>query len=188
MYSHAYWTHVQVYLWLQAVPPEGIMIYGSQLHTHLTGIRVSTRHIRDGRELPEINQDNHYSTHFQEIRLLKRQVRILPVSEGRFCNSRTHTHKIWVEVLQKCSCGSILQVCDILKDQCLCLQGQGVPEYRLFDHKDEGTQWSARTHVWTTHITYRAGSLEREQPESTRSQNQTGWQGTTGIHLFRMLF
>jgi hypothetical protein len=56
------------------------VIFGSQLHTHLTGIRVFTRHVRDGRELPELNRDNHYSTHFQEIRSLKQQVRILPVS------------------------------------------------------------------------------------------------------------
>ncbi|XP_069676915.1 tyramine beta-hydroxylase [Periplaneta americana] len=61
-----------------AVPTEGILIFGSQLHTHLTGIRVFTRHIRDGRELPELNRDNHYSPHFQEIRPLKRQVRLLP--------------------------------------------------------------------------------------------------------------
>ncbi|XP_046985785.1 dopamine beta-hydroxylase [Schistocerca americana] len=60
------------------IPPEGITIFGSQLHTHLTGIRVYTRHIRDGREMPELNRDNHYSTHFQEIRLLKRPVTILP--------------------------------------------------------------------------------------------------------------
>nr|CAD7196176.1 unnamed protein product [Timema douglasi] len=62
----------------RGIPPEGIVIFGSQLHTHLTGIRVFTRHIRDGRELPELNRDNHYSTHFQEIRLLKREVRVLP--------------------------------------------------------------------------------------------------------------
>lgn len=66
------------------------MIFGSQLHTHLTGIRVLTRHIRDGRELPELNRDNHYSTHFQEIRSLKRQVRILPVSEGRYRDFTTY--------------------------------------------------------------------------------------------------
>jgi hypothetical protein len=55
---------------------------------------VFTRHIRDGHELPELNRDNHYSTHFQEIRSLKQQVRILPVSEGRACNSRTQARKI----------------------------------------------------------------------------------------------
>ncbi|XP_065218029.1 dopamine beta-hydroxylase-like [Planococcus citri] len=61
-----------------SLPPQGITIFGSQLHTHLTGVQVLTRHIRDGRELPELNRDNHYSTHFQEIRLLKRPVNILP--------------------------------------------------------------------------------------------------------------
>ncbi|XP_068083155.1 tyramine beta-hydroxylase [Anabrus simplex] len=60
------------------IPPDGIVIFGSQLHTHLTGTRVLTRHIRDGKELPMLNWDNHYSTHFQEIRPLKRRVRILP--------------------------------------------------------------------------------------------------------------
>ncbi|CAB3368735.1 Hypothetical predicted protein [Cloeon dipterum] len=57
---------------------EGIVIFASQLHTHLTGTRVETRHIRDGREQPLLNQDRHYSTHFQEIRKLKRPVRVLP--------------------------------------------------------------------------------------------------------------
>ncbi|KAL1516807.1 hypothetical protein ABEB36_000660 [Hypothenemus hampei] len=61
------------------LPPEGINIFGSQLHTHLTGIRVFTRHFdAHGHELPELNRDNHFSTHFQEIRRLKRPVKILP--------------------------------------------------------------------------------------------------------------
>lgn len=65
----------------QSLPPDGITIFGSQLHTHLTGISVLTRHFDAyGNELPEINRDNHYSTHFQEIRRLKRPVRVLPVS------------------------------------------------------------------------------------------------------------
>jgi hypothetical protein len=57
----------------------GIKVFGSQLHTHLTGRRVVTRHARDGQELPLLNYDNHYSTHFQEIRLLPRAVTVLPV-------------------------------------------------------------------------------------------------------------
>ncbi|CAB0036772.1 unnamed protein product, partial [Trichogramma brassicae] len=57
----------------------GIKIFGSQLHTHLTGRRVLTRHVRDGEELPLLNYDRHYSTHFQEIRLLPRPVTVLPV-------------------------------------------------------------------------------------------------------------
>ncbi|XP_042895000.1 dopamine beta-hydroxylase [Parasteatoda tepidariorum] len=59
-------------------PDDGIVIFGSQLHTHLTGIKVYTRHIRGSDELPELNRDDHYSTHFQEIRRLKQQVHVLP--------------------------------------------------------------------------------------------------------------
>ncbi|CAH1132464.1 unnamed protein product [Ceutorhynchus assimilis] len=60
-------------------PQEGITIFGSQLHTHLIGVKVYTRHFDAlGRELPELNRDNHYSTHFQEIRRLKKPVKVLP--------------------------------------------------------------------------------------------------------------
>ncbi|XP_066249542.1 tyramine beta-hydroxylase isoform X1 [Euwallacea similis] len=63
----------------EGLPSEGITIFGSQLHTHLTGIRVYTRHFDvHGNELPELDRDNHYSTHFQEIRRLKRSVKVLP--------------------------------------------------------------------------------------------------------------
>jgi len=64
----------------QSIPSSGIEIFGSQLHTHLTGTMIYTKHVRDGQELPELNRDNHYSTHFQEIRLLHKPVRVLPVS------------------------------------------------------------------------------------------------------------
>lgn len=60
------------------LPADGITVFASQLHTHLTGIRVWTQHIRGGIELPELNRDNHFSQHFQEIRLLKRKVKVLP--------------------------------------------------------------------------------------------------------------
>lgn len=60
------------------LPESGITIFASQLHTHLTGIRVWTRHVRGGTELPELNRDDHYSQHFQEIRILKRPVQLLP--------------------------------------------------------------------------------------------------------------
>lgn len=62
------------------LPQSGIKIFGSQLHTHLTGTKVVTRHVRNGEELPLLNYDNHYSTHFQEIRLLPEHVTILPVN------------------------------------------------------------------------------------------------------------
>ncbi|XP_047490097.1 dopamine beta-hydroxylase-like [Penaeus chinensis] len=60
------------------LPPEGIHIFGSQLHTHLTGVRAWTKHLRGSEELPELNRDDHYSTHFQEIRRLAKPVHVLP--------------------------------------------------------------------------------------------------------------
>ncbi|XP_015783011.1 dopamine beta-hydroxylase-like [Tetranychus urticae] len=60
------------------LPSTGITVFASQLHTHLTGRKVWTRHFRGGVELPILNRDDHYSAHFQEIRALKRRVQVLP--------------------------------------------------------------------------------------------------------------
>jgi len=63
----------------------GITIFGSQLHTHLLGTRVVTQHFRGrSHQLDELDRDNHYSTHFQEIRLLSKPVRVLPVQNLLF--------------------------------------------------------------------------------------------------------
>ena len=70
----------------QGFPLNGINIFASQLHTHGTGIKVSTKHYRDGVELTEVNRDDHYSTHFQEIRLLHSTQHILPVLTNLFQN------------------------------------------------------------------------------------------------------
>uniref|UniRef100_A0A8C9KFG6 Dopamine beta-hydroxylase n=1 Tax=Panthera tigris altaica TaxID=74533 RepID=A0A8C9KFG6_PANTA len=61
-----------------ALPPSGIHIFASQLHTHLTGRKVVTVLVRDGREREIVNRDDHYSTHFQEIRMLKKMVSVRP--------------------------------------------------------------------------------------------------------------
>uniref|UniRef100_A0A5K4F0A7 Dopamine beta-hydroxylase n=1 Tax=Schistosoma mansoni TaxID=6183 RepID=A0A5K4F0A7_SCHMA len=58
--------------------PNGIFVFASQLHTHLTGIKVVTYHIRNGTRLPDLNRDNYYSPHFQEIRQLDQQIQIKP--------------------------------------------------------------------------------------------------------------
>lgn len=63
----------------QALPKSGITVFGSQLHTHLRGVRILTRHLRDDIELPELNRDDYYSHHYQEIRYLRRQVKVYPV-------------------------------------------------------------------------------------------------------------
>uniref|UniRef100_A0A8C5LH31 Dopamine beta-hydroxylase n=1 Tax=Jaculus jaculus TaxID=51337 RepID=A0A8C5LH31_JACJA len=61
-----------------ALPPHGIHIFASQLHTHLTGRKVVTVLARDGQERKIVNRDNHYSPHFQEIRMLKKIVSVHP--------------------------------------------------------------------------------------------------------------
>lgn len=62
-----------------ALPATGIIIFGSQLHTHLRGVRVLTRHFRGEQELREVNRDDYYSNHFQEMRTLHYKPRVLPV-------------------------------------------------------------------------------------------------------------
>ena len=65
----------------QGLPPTGIRVFASQLHTHLTGLAVRTEHVRaDGTQLPDLNRDDHSSTHYQEIRLLHEHRSVLPVS------------------------------------------------------------------------------------------------------------
>lgn len=61
-----------------SLPPYGITIFASQLHTHLTGVATWTRHVRGGVELAEVNRDNHYSPHFQEIRKLPTPITVFP--------------------------------------------------------------------------------------------------------------
>ncbi|XP_006900619.1 PREDICTED: dopamine beta-hydroxylase [Elephantulus edwardii] len=61
-----------------ALPPSGIHIFASQLHTHLTGRKVVTVLARDGHEVEVVNRDTHYSPHFQEIRMLKKVVSVYP--------------------------------------------------------------------------------------------------------------
>ncbi|KAK4475381.1 hypothetical protein MN116_002442 [Schistosoma mekongi] len=58
--------------------PNGIFVFASQLHTHMTGVKVVTYHLRNGTQLPDLNRDNNYSPHFQEIRQLDQQVQIRP--------------------------------------------------------------------------------------------------------------
>ncbi|XP_077707417.1 dopamine beta-hydroxylase [Canis aureus] len=61
-----------------ALPPLGIRIFASQLHTHLTGTKVVTMLVRDGQEIEIVNRDDHYSPNFQEIRMLKKTVYVYP--------------------------------------------------------------------------------------------------------------
>lgn len=46
--------------------------------TFETGVKTFTKHYREGKEIEELNRDNYYSSHFQEIRLLDKPVNVLP--------------------------------------------------------------------------------------------------------------
>lgn len=61
-----------------ALPPQGIYVFASQLHTHLAGRAVRTLLIRGGREVEVLSQDPHYSAHYQMIRSLRKMVHVLP--------------------------------------------------------------------------------------------------------------
>ncbi|KAM6902566.1 dopamine beta-hydroxylase [Xenentodon cancila] len=61
-----------------ALPPGGIYVFASQLHTHLAGHGVRTVLVRGGKETEVVQEDQHFSTHYQTIRVLRKMVNILP--------------------------------------------------------------------------------------------------------------
>ncbi|CAL8277960.1 unnamed protein product [Merluccius merluccius] len=61
-----------------AFPPGGINIFASQLHTHLAGRGIRTVLVRGGKELEVVQEDQHFSTHYQAIRTLRKMVNVLP--------------------------------------------------------------------------------------------------------------
>ncbi|CEF69436.1 DBH-like monooxygenase protein 1 [Strongyloides ratti] len=58
------------------LPTNGIYIFATQLHAHLTGRKLFTSHFRNGVKIGEINRANHYSPHWQLIRKLKKTVNV----------------------------------------------------------------------------------------------------------------
>uniref|UniRef100_W5KGQ8 Dopamine beta-hydroxylase n=1 Tax=Astyanax mexicanus TaxID=7994 RepID=W5KGQ8_ASTMX len=50
-----------------ALPQGGIHIFASQLHTHLAGRTVRTVLVRGGKEVEVVQEDKHYSTHYQVL-------------------------------------------------------------------------------------------------------------------------
>lgn len=58
-----FWPFVCVSL--KALPQGGIYIFASQLHTHLAGRGVRTVLVRGGKEVEMVQEDQHFSTHYQ---------------------------------------------------------------------------------------------------------------------------
>ena len=48
------------------------------VHTHVAGRNVKLSHIRAGKEVTRIIDDNHYSHNYQEIRQLENETKVLP--------------------------------------------------------------------------------------------------------------
>merc|ERR550532_42389 len=65
-----------------SIPEDGIQILNGVLHSHLAGRKMRLRHIRNGKELPVILQDNNYDFNFQASRQPpKGRGKILPGDE-----------------------------------------------------------------------------------------------------------
>lgn len=58
------------------LPEEGINIFASQLHAHLTGRKLWTSHFRNGVKIGEVNRDMHYSPHWQHLQTVKPRVNV----------------------------------------------------------------------------------------------------------------
>ena len=52
-------------------------------HAHLLGVGITTRHFRNGTELPAIIHDPNYDFYFQEVRKLKHEVTIKQVRDEK---------------------------------------------------------------------------------------------------------
>ncbi|KAI4499302.1 hypothetical protein M0802_005562 [Mischocyttarus mexicanus] len=62
-------------------PEDGVNVISVVLHSHLAGRRVSLKHIRKGKELSRIAEDNHFDFDYQQSHTLKKEVKILPGDE-----------------------------------------------------------------------------------------------------------
>uniref|UniRef100_H2ZA79 Dopamine beta-hydroxylase n=1 Tax=Ciona savignyi TaxID=51511 RepID=H2ZA79_CIOSA len=61
-----------------AIPPSGINIFASELHTHLLGRKAQTTLLRSDGSSEVIERDRHYSTWFEEIRYVTPVISVKP--------------------------------------------------------------------------------------------------------------
>lgn len=59
-------------------PEDGIRIISGTLHSHLAGRKMKLRHIRDGKELERIIEDDNYDFNYQQVRQLGNETVVLP--------------------------------------------------------------------------------------------------------------
>jgi hypothetical protein len=63
------------------IPQTGIKLVSVVLHTHLAGKKLRLRHIREGRELPRVAEDDNYDFNYQQARVLPKEVAVFPGDE-----------------------------------------------------------------------------------------------------------
>ncbi|KAJ8966604.1 hypothetical protein NQ314_003434 [Rhamnusium bicolor] len=63
---------------LMVFPKDGINVVSVMLHSHLAGRKLKLRHIRAGKELAPLAEDDHYDFNYQQSRSLSQDTPILP--------------------------------------------------------------------------------------------------------------
>lgn len=59
-------------------PDSGIKIISATTHTHIAGRKMMLRHIRNGKEMDKIIEDDNYNYKYQQIRQLINETLIMP--------------------------------------------------------------------------------------------------------------
>ncbi|KAL1497332.1 hypothetical protein ABEB36_008314 [Hypothenemus hampei] len=62
----------------EVFPKDGINVVSVMLHSHLAGRKLKLRHIRGGKELQPLAQDNRYDFNYQQSRKLSQDTKLLP--------------------------------------------------------------------------------------------------------------
>ncbi|XP_042233945.1 DBH-like monooxygenase protein 1 isoform X2 [Homarus americanus] len=62
----------------KTLPDTGIKVFQGFLHAHLLGSSISIQQIRNGYELPTVIKDMNYDFNYQQARVLKKEMEILP--------------------------------------------------------------------------------------------------------------
>lgn len=65
----------------QMLPENGVNIVSVVLHSHLAGRKLSLKHVRGGKELPRIVEDNNFDFEYQQSHTLEREVNLQPGDE-----------------------------------------------------------------------------------------------------------
>ncbi|KAJ8981753.1 hypothetical protein NQ317_004933, partial [Molorchus minor] len=78
----------------EVIPKDGINVVSVMLHSHLAGRKLKLRHIRGGKELAPLAQDEHYDFNYQQSRTLSQYTPILPgdglITECTYSTEKRH--------------------------------------------------------------------------------------------------